>query len=90
MRARIAVQVAILSTDGGVSPATSPAPEATQEIFPTGPTSDEARARLQKDGLNAMPDSSAHPLRNAFAKFWAPVPWLIEVPIVLEIVLNKD
>jgi H+-transporting ATPase len=36
-----------------------------------------------------MPDTSAHPLRNAVAKFWAPVPWLLEASIVLETVLHK-
>ena len=60
-----------------------------QEIASTGLTSDEARARLEKDGPNAMPDTSAHPLRNALAKFWAPVPWLLEASIVLELVLHK-
>ena len=55
----------------------------------TGLTSDEAHTRLEKDGANAMPDTSAHPLRNALAKFWAPVPWLLEASIVLELVLHK-
>jgi H+-transporting ATPase len=55
----------------------------------TGLTSDEAHTRLEKDGPNAMPDTSAHPLRNALAKFWAPVPWLLEASIVLELVLHK-
>ena len=36
-----------------------------------------------------MPDTSAHPLQNALAKFWAPVPWLLEASIVLELVLDK-
>jgi H+-transporting ATPase len=36
-----------------------------------------------------MPDTSAHPLRDVFEKFWAPVPWLLEGSIVLEIVLHK-
>jgi H+-transporting ATPase len=36
-----------------------------------------------------MPDTSVHPLRNALAKFWAPVPWLLEAAIVLELVLDK-
>jgi H+-transporting ATPase len=36
-----------------------------------------------------MPDTSAHPVRNALAKFWAPVPWLLEASIVLEVVLHK-
>jgi len=55
----------------------------------TGLTSDEARARLDKDGPNAMPDTSDHPLRNALMKFWAPVPWLLEASIVLELALHK-
>jgi H+-transporting ATPase len=54
-----------------------------------GLTSEEARNRLEQDGPNAMPDSSAHPLRGALAKFWAPVPWLLESSVVLEIVLRK-
>jgi H+-transporting ATPase len=60
-----------------------------QDVASKGLTSDEARARLEKDGPNAMPDTSAHPLRNALAKFWAPVPWLLEASIVLELVLHK-
>ncbi len=36
-----------------------------------------------------MPDTTLHPLRTAFAKFWAPVPWMLEAAIVLEIVLGK-
>jgi H+-transporting ATPase len=59
------------------------------DITSKGLTSIEARARLEKDGPNAMPDTSAHPLRNAVAKFWAPVPWLLEASIVLELVLHK-
>jgi H+-transporting ATPase len=54
-----------------------------------GLTSDEAGRRLAKDGPNAMPDTSAHALRNALAKFWAPVPWLLEASIVLQVVLHK-
>jgi H+-transporting ATPase len=30
-----------------------------------------------------------HPLRRALAKFWAPVPWMLEAAIVLELVLGK-
>jgi hypothetical protein len=36
---------------------------------PNGLTSNGAASLLQKDGPNAMPDTSAYPLRNAFAKF---------------------
>jgi len=36
-----------------------------------------------------MPDTSGHPLRDVLANFWAPVPWLLEAAIILEIVLHK-
>jgi H+-transporting ATPase len=70
------------------APPSEPA-KPNQDITSKGLTSNEAHARLEKDGPNAMPDTSAHPLRNAVAKFWAPVPWLLEASIVLELALNK-
>ena len=54
-----------------------------------GLTSSEARRRLDKFGANAMPDTSIHPFRMALEKFWAPVPWMLEAAIVLELVLGK-
>ena len=57
--------------------------------LPTGLTSDEARRRLEKFGPNAVPDTALHPLRRALAKFWAPVPWMLEAAIVLELFLGK-
>jgi H+-transporting ATPase len=36
-----------------------------------------------------MPDASAHLVRSALGKFWAPVPWLLEAVIVLEIGLHS-
>jgi|ERR1035437_4128804 H+-transporting ATPase len=71
-----------------VGPSNPPA-KGVQNIASSGLTSAEALSRLQKDGPNAMPDVSAHLLRNALAKFWAPVPWLLEASIVLEVVLHK-
>ena len=54
-----------------------------------GLTSVEASSRLQKDGPNAMPDTSGHRLLDVLDKFWAPVPWLLEAAIVLQVVLHK-
>jgi len=54
-----------------------------------GLTRDEARRRLEECGPNAMPDTSVHPLRMALEKFWAPVPWMLEAAIVLQVVLGK-
>jgi H+-transporting ATPase len=36
-----------------------------------------------------MPDTSENLLKNVLAKFWAPVPWLLESSIVLQVVLHK-
>lgn len=54
-----------------------------------GLTSDEANARLAQSGPNAMPDTETALWRLALAKFWAPVPWMLEAAIVLQIVLGE-
>jgi H+-transporting ATPase len=54
-----------------------------------GLSSEQARRQLEKTGANAMPDSSGHPLRLAAEKFWAPVPWMLEAAVVLELALGK-
>jgi len=54
-----------------------------------GLTSNEASLRRKKFGPNAMPDTALHPMRRAIEKFWAPVPWMLEAAIVLELVLGK-
>ena len=61
---------------------------AATDAAPGGLTTDEARRRLVKFGLNAIPDTTMHPLRRALDKFWAPVPWMLEAAIVLQIVLG--
>jgi H+-transporting ATPase len=55
----------------------------------TGLASDEAHRRLEKFGPNAVPDTGLQPLRRALTKFWAPIPWMLEGAIVLELVLGK-
>src|SRR3984957_7123130 len=62
---------------------------AAKDSQPRGLTGDEARIRLAKFGPNAMPDKSGHPLRRALEKFWAPVPWMLEAAVVLQLVLGK-
>ena len=64
-------------------------PEAAAKTDQTsGLTSEEARRRLEKVGPNAMPDTALHPLRRALGKFWAPVPWMLEAAIVLQVALG--
>ncbi len=54
-----------------------------------GLTSKEAESRLARVGPNSMPDPALHPLRQAIAKLWAPVPWMLEAAVVLELALHK-
>ncbi len=54
-----------------------------------GLTSEEARRLFGQFGPNSMPDTSAHPARMAIEKLWAPIPWMLEAAIVLELVLGK-
>jgi H+-transporting ATPase len=69
-----------------------PAIQSTAMVAPAesaGLSSSEAAALLANDGPNAMPDTSTHLLRNALSKFWAPVPWLLEASMVLQLILHK-
>ena len=53
-----------------------------------GLTSAEAASRLAVDGPNAIPESEPNRVKLLLGKFWAPVPWLLEVAIVLELLLR--
>src|ERR1019366_382264 len=67
---------------------TQPPPAKGSEA-PTGLTGDEARRRLDEFGPNTIPDAAMRPWRRALAKFWAPVPWMLEAAVVLEISLGR-
>jgi H+-transporting ATPase len=61
---------------------------APKDEVPIGLTGDEAKLRLEKFGPNTMPDAADRPLRRALGKLWAPVPWMLEAAIVLQIALG--
>jgi H+-transporting ATPase len=54
-----------------------------------GLSSDEARAQREKCGLNEMPDTAMRAWHAALAKFWAPVPWMLEAAIILQLALHE-
>lgn len=54
-----------------------------------GLTTQEAQGRLQRIGPNSMPSAALHPLRRIIEKLWAPVPWMLEAAIVLQLALHK-
>jgi len=62
---------------------------AVKDVPTGGLTSDEARRRLEQTGPNTVTDTALHPLRRALTKLWAPVPWMLEAAILLEVVLGK-
>jgi len=49
----------------------------------TGLTSDEAKARLAQYGYNEVSEAKPSALLTLLRKFWAPVPWMLEVTIAL-------
>lgn len=62
---------------------------ATTETAPQGLATAEAARRLREYGPNAMPQTTAPLWRSALAKFWAPVPWMLEAVILLQLVLGE-
>jgi H+-transporting ATPase len=71
------------------SPKANPSWSVTPDLPADGLTSSEAEKRLAGVGSNSMPDAALHPIRLAIAKLWAPVPWMLEAAIILELVLRK-
>jgi H+-transporting ATPase len=55
----------------------------------TGLTSDEARRRLASSGPNAVQDVVQDPINRAMKKLWAPVPWMLEAAILLQLALGE-
>ncbi|MDR3438594.1 HAD-IC family P-type ATPase [Telmatospirillum sp.] len=54
-----------------------------------GLTGGEARERLDQGGPNAIAEIAQHPLWRALRKLWAPVPWMLEAAILLQLGLGK-
>jgi len=65
------------------------APNAASAVAPNiGLSAEQARTQLEKIGPNKMPDTTEHSLAVALNKFWAPVPWMLEATIILQITLG--
>jgi H+-transporting ATPase len=55
-----------------------------------GLTTTEALKRLEQFGPNAVVEEKAHPLKEFAKRFWAPVPWLLEATIILQLFLHEN
>ena len=54
-----------------------------------GLTSSQARSRLAAFGPNELHESETSLWLEFLDKLWAPVPWMLEATILLELLLNK-
>src|ERR1700689_392754 len=54
-----------------------------------GLSSADARERLSQFGPNSIANLKVRPIRRLLEKFSAPVPWLLEATVLLELVLGK-
>jgi H+-transporting ATPase len=48
-----------------------------------------AEQLLKEVGPNSLPDTTLNPLVQAAKKFWAPIPWMLEAAVMLELVLHN-
>ncbi len=62
-------------------------PEAVSES--PGLSSTEAQRRRAEFGANAVAQDEAHPVRRVLRHFWAPVPWMLEATVVLQIAIGQ-
>ena len=55
-----------------------------------GLSATEALARLKQFGPNAVVEEKAHPLKEFIKRFWAPIPWLLEATIIIQLFLHEQ
>ncbi len=55
-----------------------------------GLTATEAQARLQQYGPNRVDERRQSSWLAFLRKFWAPVPWMLQAAIVLQLFLGKN
>jgi H+-transporting ATPase len=67
---------------GTIQPQSTPA-------HANGLSTREAQERLRQVGPNKVPEERRHPGVVFALKFWAPVPWMLEATIILELVAHK-
>ena len=65
-----------------------PAALAELEASPAGLTGEQARARLERFGPNEIAEQRKNPLLVLLGYFWAPIPWMIEVALILSLVVR--
>ena len=65
------------------------APAFAQSRNPLGLTTAEAQSRLKRYGPNAVTEEKPHPVKAFVRRFWAPIPWLLEATIIIQLFLGE-
>ena len=64
-------------------------PAITAASTPSGLSSAEAARRLLNFGPNRVVEERVQPLARVMAHFWAPVPWMLEATIALQVTIGE-
>ncbi len=66
-------------------------PAHSEENVPAlvGLSTSEATKRLKQYGLNAVQTPKQNPVFLFLKKFWGPIPWMLEITVLLELYLGK-
>ncbi len=54
-----------------------------------GLSSSEAQKRLHQFGPNEIPEKKVNPLVKFFGYFWGPIPWMVEVAVVMSAIIGR-
>ena len=54
----------------------------------SGITQEEAASRLQQYGYNELAEEKTNPLLKFLSYFWGPIPWMIEVAVILSAIVG--
>ncbi|MFI3255834.1 MAG: plasma-membrane proton-efflux P-type ATPase [Psittacicella sp.] len=59
------------------------------ETSEEGLTTDEANKRISEFGLNALDDKHVSKFRKFLTYLWGPIPWMIEIAVILSLVVQN-
>ena len=80
-----------MTPSGFPSPASPPSAKAAPvrpAASPSGLNTADAKKQLAKFGYNELPEKKENPVLKFLGYFWGPIPWMIEIAVVLSAVVR--